>query len=550
MLISSVAEVISIGAIFPFLTIITSPESVLKILNASSVVEYVGILNLEQAQLYVTLGFVGAILLAAILRLSLIFFSTKFSFSAGSDISLQIFKNTLHQPYLIHLSRNSSEIISGIIEKSNTVTSSLNAILSLVTSVLTAIVIIVVLLSISPSITSIAFVVFAGIYLVIITIVKGTLLRNGRIISSQSTKIVQILQEGLGGIREVIIDNSQQVYCEVFKKSDKLMRRAQAENIFIGASPKFIMESVGLIFMATVAYLITLSEGGVKDAIPILGVFALGAQRLLPLFQQIYGSWSVIKGSTGSLEDVEFLLKGSSRLNESYSDKFVAITFKKQIFISGVCFKYYETGPQILQNISITINKGDRVGIIGKSGSGKSTFLDILMGLLRPQSGVIRIDDVDLVENNLKNWRKEIAHVSQSIFLSDATIMENIAFGIPAEEIEIDKVYDAAKKARISDLIEGWDNGYLTIVGERGVRLSGGQRQRIGIARALYKNASLLIFDEATSALDIVTESEVMEAIDFLNKSITIILVTHRETILKNCNRIYRINNEGMVCAT
>jgi ATP-binding cassette subfamily B protein len=299
------------------------------------------------------------------------------------------------------------------------------------------------------------------------------------------------------------------------------------------------MEAVGMTLISVIAYFLVSKSDNLttSNAIPILGVLAIGAQRMLPILQQGFIAWSTIKGSSASINDTLELLEQSVQTNLEKE----VISFNSEIYLKNISFQYTKEGPGIINNLELKINKGARIGFIGETGCGKSTLLDIIMGLVSPSLGQILIDGIPLSEKNVSSWHKNIAHVPQSIFLSDSSISENIAFGIPKDQIDLNKVILAAKNAQLDDIINTWENKYNTIVGERGVRLSGGQRQRIGIARALYKNAKVLIFDEATSALDNYTEESVMSTIDLLNNNFTIIMVAHRISTLKNCDQIVEL---------
>jgi ATP-binding cassette subfamily B protein len=301
-----------------------------------------------------------------------------------------------------------------------------------------------------------------------------------------------------------------------------------------------LIEALGIALIAVLAYAITGREGGVAAAIPLLGALAIGAQRLLPVLQQLYGSWSSLRGEQASLNDVLDLLEQplpayAGALNSE------PITFTRSIKLNDICFRYTDQTPWVLRNIDLEIQKGSRVGFVGTTGSGKSTLLDILMALLPPVKGGLVIDGTAINEQNFRSWQSHIAHVPQSIFLADTTIAENIAFGVPADQIDYQRVEKAARQAQIAETIESWEKGYSTFVGERGVRLSGGQRQRIGIARALYKQADVMVFDEATSALDNETETELMKSVNAIANDITVIMVAHRLSTLRACDTIYEL---------
>jgi ATP-binding cassette subfamily B protein len=302
------------------------------------------------------------------------------------------------------------------------------------------------------------------------------------------------------------------------------------------------MEALGMLLIIALAYALARQSDGIGRAIPVLGALALGAQRLLPMLQQAYGSWASIQSQQASLQDTLDLLDQPMPDYVNQTD-ILPLSFLEKIKLKEISFRYSSQSSWILSNLDLVIKKGSRVGFIGTTGSGKSTLLDIVMGLLKPNSGIIEIDDQPITIENYRAWQAHIAHVPQSIFLADSSIEENIAFGVPVNQIDDKRVRKAAQQAQIAGIIESWPDKYQTFVGERGIRLSGGQRQRIGIARALYKQADVLIFDEATSALDNETEAAVMQAIEGLNNDLTILMIAHRVTTLKNCAQIVELRN-------
>ena len=373
-------------------------------------------------------------------------------------------------------------------------------------------------------------------------ITRNQLLNDSQCISRESTNVIKALQEGLGGIRDVLIDGSQAEYYQIYRNADLPLRRAEGRKTFIILSPRFVMEALGMIFIAILAYTLAKQSNGVFQAIPTLGVLALSAQRLLPLFQQVYGALSGIKAGQSSLKDIIELL--DQPMPDYSKRKDISILpFKNNIRLDNVCFRYSHETPYVLKAIDLTIARGSRVGFIGATGSGKSTLLDIIMGLLHVTNGTLEVDGRVVTQSNCHLWQRHIAHVPQSIYLADTSVQENIAFGIPKLEIDFERVKQVSIKAQISDMIEAWPNRYETMIGERGVRLSGGQRQRIGIARALYKQADVIIFDEATSALDNETEQVVMQSIDTLSKDLTVLIIAHRISTLKNCSQIVELKD-------
>jgi ATP-binding cassette subfamily B protein len=306
------------------------------------------------------------------------------------------------------------------------------------------------------------------------------------------------------------------------------------------------MESLGMVLIALLAYGLSRQPGGIATALPVLGALALGAQRLLPALQQAYNAWATIRGSQASLGATIDLL------NQPVSTELLLppptpMRFANSIRFENVRFRYSPTGPWVLDGLNLAIRKGERVAFVGSTGSGKSTTLDLLMGLIDPVGGRFLVDENSLSINQVRAWQRTIAHVPQSIFLADATIAQNIALGVVPADVNMERVRRAAKQAHIAEFIEGQQQGYDAIIGERGVRLSGGQRQRIGIARALYKEADVLVFDEATSALDNTTEQSVMEAIQGLGPHLTVVLIAHRLTTVRACDMIFELDGGRVV---
>lgn len=542
MVIASFAEIISIGAVLPFLGVLTAPERVFVHPVAEPLIYALGIKTPSQLLLPLAVIFGVAIVFAGAIRLLLLWVSTRLSFATGADLGISIYRRTLYQPYSVHVSRNSSEVISGISTKaSNVIYMVVMPVLTLISACIMLSSILAALLSVEPLIALFAFGGFGLIYGVIASSTRHQLRVDSECISREGVQVVKSLQEGLGGIRDVLIDGSQVTYCEAYQKADSRLRRAQGNSVFISACPRYVMEPLGMLLIAGLAYVLAQQSDGIAKAIPVLGALALGAQRLLPVLQQAYGSWSGIQTGRMSLFDTLELL---DQPMPDYADQPVQpLPFTDRIELRQLSFCYATQTSWVLNQLNLVIKKGSRVGFIGTTGSGKSTLLDIVMGLLAPTAGRMEVDGLQVTTSNNRAWQAHIAHVPQSIFLADSSIEENIAFGVAKERIDANRVRQAARQAQIADIIEAWPDGYSTFVGERGVRLSGGQRQRIGIARALYKQADVIIFDEATSALDSETEQAVMEAIDGLSQDLTLLIIAHRISTLKNCTQIVELEN-------
>jgi ATP-binding cassette, subfamily B, bacterial PglK len=547
MIVSSIFEIVSIGAILPFLSVLISPDQFYQHHLIQPIVQNLNIDEPSQLVTPITYSFIVIILMAAAIRLTLLYMITKLSYAIGSDLSLEIFKRTLYQDYSVHTSRNSSEVINGIISKVSMIVGGVvMPVLVFVSSATILIGAAGILIIFKTSVVLLVLLGFSVMYWLMIRVTRGQIKSNSKDLSQESNRMIKILQEGLGGIRDILINHTQKFYCRLYYSSDVAFRKAAGSNHFIGMSPRYIMEAVGMVLIVTIAYLAIQGKGESAVVIPILGVFALGAQKILPILQQMYNSFNTIKGSEDSFKDVLRLLNQPLPL---YYDRPLSINkvkFNKDIHLKNVSFHYSNDSKLILNNVSAKFKKGDRIGVIGVTGSGKSTITDIIMGLLSPVEGSLIVDDCIINNTNINSWWLHIAHVPQNIYLSDGSIEENIAFGLSEEEIDHKQVKKAAKQAQISELIESWSDGYKTLVGEGGVKISGGQRQRVGIARALYKNASVLVFDEATSALDGDTERAVMKAIDGLGPDLTIFIIAHRLSTLKGCKYIIKVENKSI----
>jgi ATP-binding cassette subfamily B protein len=354
------------------------------------------------------------------------------------------------------------------------------------------------------------------------------------------------VQESLGGIRDVILDRSQAMQVEHFRSIDERFMRARAETAFVVASPRFIVEALGLILIAFLAVAIAGRPGGFVAALPILGALALGAQRLLPLMSQLYAGWANLAVSRPIIGEMARL--ASLPVNDDGDQQVTPLPFTNAIQLEGVSFHYSDRSRPAVHEVSLVIPNGSRVAIIGKTGSGKSTLADLLMGLIEPSEGRVSVDGVTLRGEQLNRWRRSIAHVPQFIFLADATIADNIALCGWGIEPDMEKVRHAAETSQLTEFIATLPDGFDTRIGERGVRLSGGQRQRLGLARAIYKDAPVLLLDEATSALDDTTEAALLYALDELGaKGRTIIIIAHRRSTVGGCDLVLRLDHGHLV---
>lgn len=545
MVICSFAEIASIGAVLPFLGVLTSPETIFTHELVQPLIQFLGIQLPSELLLPATLIFITAALLAGFLRITLLWVQMRLAMAIGADFSIKSYETTLYQPYSLHVSRNSSEVLAGARKAESLVSIIIQPTLTVISSILVLVAVIGTLFAIHPVTALATFMAFGLIYAGVVGVTRHRIAKNSRIIAVQQVTLTKLTQEGLGGIRDVIINGTQPLYSKMYREAFMPLQLAHVSNHLVAASPRFVVEALGMVIIAVLAYMLTAGIGAgerTNHAIPVLGALALGAQRILPLLQQAYNAFITIKGNQASTQDALDLLN-QPMPEDVYDRRTSPISFNFDITLEDVGFRYATKDRWILRHMNLRIPKGSRVGFVGVTGSGKSTLLDIIMGLLTPTEGSVLIDKTPLSAEQVQAWQAHISHVPQAIYLSDTSIAENIAFGIPADSIDMQRVQQAAEQAQISATIESFSNGYRTLVGERGVRLSGGQRQRIGIARALYKRAKVLIFDEATSALDNETEAAVMQALETLSRETTILIIAHRLSTLRNCDFVVELLN-------
>jgi ABC-type multidrug transport system fused ATPase/permease subunit len=538
MLASGFAEIVSLAAVVPFLTVLADPERLWSRPWVRAVAEARGLTEPSQLLLPVTMLFAAAAVAAGGIRLVNLWLSGRVAAGTGSDLSQEAYRRTLYQPYSVHVARNSATITTAVISHvDGLIYGVLNPLLLICVNVAVIAAIALGLVLIDPWVAFLTVLAFGGAYLAITLATKASLTTNSREQAASNKALVQNVQEGLGAIRDVLLDHSQPYYLARYRDVDWAIRQLRARAELLGGFPRFVIEAAGMAGVAALAYVLVTRSGGIAAALPVLGALALGAQRLLPALQQTYMSFSLLQNNVAGLQTVLDLLDQSAP--DSDRPRAAPAAFTESIALDDCSFRYQPELPLVLSDVSLTIQRGERMALVGPTGSGKSTLADILMGLLAPTSGRLLIDGREVAP---ESWQANIAHVPQSIFLADTSIAENIALGIPAAEVDQGRLEAAAAQAQIAEFIESLPKGYATTVGERGVRLSGGQRQRIGIARALYKQAPVLVFDEATSALDDATEKALMDTLAGLSRDLTIIMIAHRLSTTAYCDRVITVS--------
>ncbi len=543
---TALAEMAMIASIVPFVALLVGqPDDSQSPSLISSLIGWVESLSPDHPLLGAAGLFAIAALLAAALRLSLSLMSQRFAFGLGHDLSVEIQRRLLNQSYLFHLRHHSSELLASLGKVDFLTFNLLLQGLQAVSAALISLFVVAILMWLDPLTASLAALLVGGLYGLALIAARKRLEFHAKTIGSAFEQRLKTVQEAIGGIRDVIIDRSQSLQLARFRAIDERFMRARAESAFLTAAPRALVESLGLIMIALLAVMISDRSGGLAAALPILGALALGAQRLLPLMSQIFAGWANLTTSRPIVAELAALVT-LPLPSEQASTTLMAFT--QSITFDGVSFHYPDRPEPALHDVRLAIPKGGRVAITGRTGSGKSTLVDLLMGLIMPHEGRISVDGAALTGERLVGWRQSIAHVPQAIFLADTSIAANIALSGAASELDMERVRHAAEAAQLAGFIDSLPDGYATEVGERGVRLSGGQRQRLALARAIYKRAPLLVLDEATSALDDETEAAVLAALDELHaQGCTIVIIAHRLSTVAHCDPIFVLDDGALV---
>ncbi len=542
MSITSLLEVLSIGAIIPFLSLLSDSNYTEEVAN--KLIDYAPYMHNLISNYLISLAagaFIFISVLAGGLKMSVLIFQTKYCHIIGAELSLKVFHSYLNQEYLKTTTYPSSELITNVTRKSNEVVGSvLMPLMNIITNLIIVIGIVGTLLIVNFEFTLIALFSFLTLYLYIFVILKPKTYESGLKQSMNSISLVKFVQEAAGSIRDILLYKHQDHFLDKFKSADSIVRISQARIFLLGSAPKIIIEVFVLSGLITFSVFLSKQDGGISTALPLVGLYVFSAQKLFPIINQFYSSAISLIGGMKSLQDVINAIDKIDRENEKINENKNLVDFKKIVFKD--IFFSYENNVDIISNFSCKINKGDWVLIKGKTGSGKSTLLDIFLGLLTPKSGSIKINDLEMSKANSYQYRELISHVPQKIYLIDGTIMDNIVFDDNRKHIDIEKIKKILGQVNLKEYTSETTNGLYMKVGEDGKFLSGGQRQRIGIARALYREPSILFLDEATSALDSSTEEEIIREIK-KNSDLTVISISHKKLNETDYNIIIKFDN-------
>ena len=540
-LIMALLDMLGVASIMPFIAVMSNPELVETNFILKTMFEYLSDFGIETNQQF--LFFLGiSVFLLLVVSLTFkavtLYAQVRFIQMREYSISKRLVEGYLHQPFSWFLNRHSAEIGKTILsEVSKVVSKGLGPMINLIAQCAVTVAIITLLILVDPKLTLIVSLILGVAYWIVYRLTRSFITRKGK----QSLKFNEgkftAVSEAFGAAKEIKVGGLEQTFIKRFSDPAILLAQDNAKVTVIGLLPRYVLEAITFGGMMLVVIYLIAQSGTFINAVPILALYAFAGYRLMPALQQIYSNIVSLRYATPSLDSVIDDLKSLQPYNPSISQD--TLQLKKNITLNHINYSYPNTSRTALKNINFSIQARSTVGLVGATGSGKTTTVDIILGLLIPQKGTLEVDDKVIDKNNLKAWQRSIGYVPQQIFLSDDSIAANIAFGTNLKDINQEAVEYAAKMANLHEfVINELPSKYQTTVGERGIRLSGGQRQRIGIARALYHNPQILILDEATSALDNLTERAVMEAVHKLRKNITIIMIAHRLSTVKNCDNI------------
>lgn len=550
MVVMALFEMISITLIFPFLRLITSPEIIKTTTILKSTYDLLHFNSINSFLVFFGVMVLTTLIISNTFSAFVLWRLTSFGHMRGYTLSKRLLEKYLGEPYSFFLIHNSAGLLKNLLDETNRAVH--EVIIPLMRSASKIAMVFAIALGltlINWQLAILTYSLFGGIYLVIFLMVRQTLTRVGRARIHANEERFKAANEAIGGIKEAKVIGCEAEFLKRFDQPAHKVAWHLAISQVIGQLPRYALEIIvfGSIMLIVIYFLVT--DKGLSNAVPFIGLYAFSAYRLMPTLQEVFHHFSQIRFNLPTLHMLyQELGNYTPYTSNKYNEVVEKLSFKNALEIRNVTFYYPKTNKPVLKNFNLTIRAGTSVALVGSTGSGKTTIVDIILGLLQPQCGTLLVDNVVIGDTNLLGWQKNIGYVPQEIYISDDTVTKNIAFGVPKNEIDIDSVRQAAKMAKIDLFVdEQLKHGYDTMLGERGVRLSGGQKQRIGIARSLYRNPSILVFDEATSALDNLTEEHLFQTVNEIAKTKTIIMVAHRLSTVQNCDTIFFLKNGSII---
>lgn len=547
-LLAAMFETASVASILPFMAVVMDPSVITNYPSIEKALDLIGVTSSTGA--VITAGVLTVTVLAlgnSISALNL-WSQTRYIALERKVLSSELFKGYMHLPYAFHVQRDSASLgrVMGA-DVESALGGFLASLLGVVSKGLSGLVLICLIIAVDPFVALGTVVVLGGGYYWVYRMIREHQSKLGARMIEVGEQIGRASREGIAALKELRVLGRESTSIELYNDSLTILTETQASNLLAAALPRYFIEVFAYAGIVAVTLIFVLKGEGTA-AVPSLALYALAGNRLVPIFQQFFSAAITIKYHTravAALEDDLALVRNHMASDASETKE--TISFSNAVELKNITFKYISATKPALNNVTLTIAQNQSVGFVGRTGSGKTTLADIILGLFHPSEGAIYIDGVKLTGNNERAWRQRVGYVPQHVFLTNATIANNIALGVPFDQVDETAIRHAAKMAQADDFIEQLPEGYDTIVGERGVKLSGGQRQRLGIARALYHNPDVLVFDEATSALDGMTEDAVMEAVQSLSSNRTMILIAHRLRTVQACDRIIMLEGGTVV---
>lgn len=544
------AQVAGVAAIGPFMAVVGDISRLEGDGTLAQLYQTSGMETPRQFLFWLGIAVLVALTGAALLSMYVTWRLVLYAEQIGADLSTRLYRHYMQQPWLFHASGSSSQLTNKIAQETSRITKNvIKPLMKMNAKVGLALIMLMAIFLFNPLVATTGLALFSVSYFVLFRTVRRRLARNGKLVSRNNQLRFKLMNEGFGGIKDTLLLGRQANFEQRFTQTSQELGRAKGVSSGLAEVPRYAMELIAfgaVIFL--VLYLLAAYDGNLGNILPVLSVYALAGFKLLPAFQQIYTSLATVKGNMAAFDSLEEDLVASQAATPGHPAAAAGkLSAQQCITLQDVHFRYPGKDEKALNGLSLEIPRNHIIGLVGASGSGKSTAIDVLLGLMTPQQGALKVDGETLSGDRLRAWQNSLGFVPQSIFLADASIRENIAFGLPPSEVDNQRVKRAAKMAHLDELLERLPEGLETRVGERGIQLSGGQRQRIGIARALYDDAEVLILDEATSALDGITEKLVMDAIHAFSGKKTIIMIAHRLATVRQCDAIYLLSGGQVV---
>jgi ABC-type multidrug transport system fused ATPase/permease subunit len=550
-MVSAFIEVLGVASVGPFLALVADQKLIKSKAPFSWFYTKLSFTSHLKFLLFVGTVMFIFIVFSKVLTMVTTYALLRFGWMRNHSISMRLLRNYLGKPYVYFLSHHSADMMKNLISEVQQVVNGVFVpAIELIAQGAISVLIVALLVFVDPMLAVSVGAGLGGAYAIIYGIIRQRLVRLGRARVTANKARHQVAGDAIGGIKELKLLHRENTYVQKFRKSSEVYARTTVSQQVAGRLPRLVLEAIAFGGIVLVVLYLLRSRGDVASFLPVIGLYAIASVRLLPALQQVFNSMTSIRFNKAALDAIiDDLSKDRNEKPPSFSrERSVPLPFREFFTFRGICFSYPDTKEKLFQDLDLSIRAGSSVGIVGETGSGKSTLVDLILGLLSPDAGFMEVDGLRITEANLQNWQSNLGYVPQQIFLSDDTVAHNIAFALPEEEIDMKEVERAARAAQIHNfIVESLPQGYKTFIGERGIRLSGGQRQRLGIARALYANPELIVFDEATSALDSITEDYVYQAISALAGHKTIIIIAHRLSTIEKCDVIYMLDKGRIV---